>query len=246
MLDPQCSSCPLADQCPLRASRPHGQSDLPEKELRLVRLKKRDESTLTELLRSNAFIVRQGAIKLINSQGDILAVCAKGEITGPEVHFSETKDNVQAKALVPEIEVCLLPWTSFEKFLFERPILGTSVFRQLATSNMLSRTSFHWSKKSLRERALLILHHLRNRFGIRYGQFQMIDLPLTKIDIASMMSTVQESTVRILSELREDGLISSNGKRIVILDNDRLDQMVSSILNGQAAKITRSRPASTV
>lgn len=245
MSDTQCSPCPLSDHCPLRASRPHGQTDTPEKDLRTLRLKKRDEATLTDLLRNNALIIRQGAIKLTNISGDVLALSAKGDVTGPEVHFSEAKEIIQAKALVPEIEVCLLPWTSFEKFLFERPTLGTSVFRQLATNNMMARTSFHWSKKSLRERALLILHQLRDRFGVRYGQFQMIDLPLTKIDIASMMSTVQESTVRILSELREDGLISSNGKRIVILDNDRLDQMVHEITNGRDSKITRSHPTPT-
>lgn len=179
--------------------------------------------------------VRQGSLKVISREGDVLQIVVPGEMFVVEAHLAQSSHALGAKPLIPEIEVCALPWTAFDRLLSERPELLKTVMRLMARQSLMSRIAYHWARRSLRERAVLTLSYLRDRYGVRYGQFKMIDVPLTKIDLASLMCTVQESAVRILSEFREDGLISSNGKRIIIVDSDRLDKM--------AAKIYAAAPA---
>jgi CRP-like cAMP-binding protein len=222
---PTCSTCQTADKCPLRLSRPADQLNTPEAGLSTYRFKKREDEKMSEFARKHIFVVREGCFKMVVENGDILNVVASGELYGIESHFAELNKKIHSKPLVPEVEVCAMTVSDFETLLGQRPALQKSVLRFMARGALISRIGFHWPKKSLRERTVLTLIYLRDRFGVRYGQFKMIDVPLTKIDIASMMCTVQESAVRILSEFRKEGLISANGKRIVILDSDRLDRM---------------------
>lgn len=196
----------------------------------MIELKKRNETDLSHLVMTQTFVVRQGAFKVLSQQRDVIQIIGPGEFFGPEILFCDTKFILGGKSLMPELTLCALPHADFEKLMDSRPELNRLTLTTLARRSLVSRVAFHWARKSLRERAILVLHYLRERFGVRYGQFRMIDIPLTKIDLASLMSTVQESAVRVLSELREDGLISSNGKRVVILDNERLDRMREEIL----------------
>jgi len=227
---PLCNACPISDRCFLRLTRSEDKRNIPEPELRMLELRKRDESELTELVRNETFVVRQGAFKAISETHEITELVAAGELFGPEIHFKSSPDLFAGKSLMPEITVCTVPSTIFERWMGERPALNRLVLQTLAQRNIDVRIAYHWARKTLRERAIMVLYHLRERFGVRYGQFRMIDVPLTKIDLASLMSTVQESAVRVLSEFREDGLISANGKRIVILDNDRLNSLRQEIL----------------
>lgn len=248
MKTPLCSACPVSERCPLRLSRPSERATAVEPGLEMLEFRKRDEKELGAILRTHSLIVRQGALKVVTEAGDIVKLVAGGDFFGPEVFFSGSPAvMIGAKSLMPELTVCALPHGGFESLMTERPSLNHAVIRSLAQQLMMTRLAFHWAKKSLRERAVLTLHHLRERFGVRYGQFRMIDIPLTKIDLASLMSTVQESAVRVLSEFREDGLISANGKRIVILDNARLDRLRSDIdereRTGAAVETEEAAPA---
>lgn len=241
MQHPQmCKECPVANQCILRLNRPAEQLDRPENELKILTIKKKDTQALTQLLKENAITTRHGAFKVTDEGGDILFLTGEGSLFGPELHLPRIKIEFHARPLMPEIEVCALPWSAFRKNAEARPALMEHVLVEMANNALTSRLAFQWTKRSLRDRAILLLDMLRERFGTRYGQFKMIKVPLTKIDIASMMSTVQESAVRVLSELRENGLISQNGKRIIILDNDRLDHLIQEIRDSQRAVL---RPA---
>lgn len=213
----------------------------------MLELRKRDEDDLSQLIRTHTIVIRQGAFKVVAPPNEILQIVGAGDLYGPDLSYdAEPLSSVGAKSLMPEVTVCAVSNPLFEHWMLDRRLLLNTVLKSLATRNMSARQAFHWAKKSLRERAILTLWLLRQRWGTRYGQFRMIDLPLTKIDLASLMSTVQESAVRVLSEFREDGLISANGKRIVILDNDRLDRLREEILRAdREATEETAEPASS-
>lgn len=224
-----CDACPAGQKCALRATRPPGQENISESGLRILNFKKRQEAEFTALLATDIFVIRRGAAKFSTDTGDIVRLLTAGDTGGVGLRYSRTKFSQRLKSLGPEIEVCALPWENFEKLMHERIGLWELMLQDIATFAFNMALSNHWARKSLRERALMLLRYLTGLYGIRYGQFTMIDIPLTKIDIASMMGTVQESAVRVLSELREDGLISSNGKRIVILDVERLEKLADGV-----------------
>lgn len=241
MLRPVCTTCPNSGVCPLRLTRTQGRQDSPEPELKSFLFRKKDDGDLTALMRDNVMTVRQGSLKVTTQESEVLQIITPGEVFGLEVHLTQSPVPLAAKPLIPEIEVCALPWTAFDRLMQERPDLQRIMLKLMARQALTSRIGYHWARRSLRERAILMLVHLRDRFGVRYGQFKMVDVPLTKIDLASLMCTVQESAVRILSEFREDGLISSNGKRIIIVDNERLDKMAQKVLSTEGNSDTDSK-----
>jgi CRP-like cAMP-binding protein len=50
---------------------------------------------------------------------------------------------------------------------------------------------------------------------------------ISRIDLANMVGTAQETLVRILSELKEEKIIETNGSKIMILDLQKLDGLLT-------------------
>ena len=78
------------------------------------------------------------------------------------------------------------------------------------------------SQKSIRERLAFLLLQLANTYGADGGQYQQIDLLLSREEIAGMVGTATESVIRLLSEFKKDGLIELDGKKIRIKDQKGL------------------------
>jgi CRP/FNR family transcriptional regulator len=56
----------------------------------------------------------------------------------------------------------------------------------------------------------------------------VVDLPISKTQLASRLGTVSETLSRTLRKLSEDELIKVQGKTITILDHDRLEDLAES------------------
>jgi CRP/FNR family transcriptional regulator len=71
--------------------------------------------------------------------------------------------------------------------------------------------------------------NLARRYGI-YGDCRgvILDLALTRQDLADITGTTLETTIRTLNRLRNDGLISWEGKRFFIPDIKALEALASS------------------
>jgi CRP/FNR family transcriptional regulator len=56
----------------------------------------------------------------------------------------------------------------------------------------------------------------------------VVELPISKTQLASRLGTVSETLSRTLRKLSEDELIKVQGKTITILDHDRLEDLAES------------------
>ena len=63
---------------------------------------------------------------------------------------------------------------------------------------------------------------LAEKFGLAQEQGILIDLPLTRQDIADLSGTTVETTIRTISRLRERNIVRSEGDRILITDAHQL------------------------
>ena len=54
------------------------------------------------------------------------------------------------------------------------------------------------------------------------GNHLLIQAEITKVDIASFLSVANETIIRLMSEMKSAGLISYQGKKILINDLDKL------------------------
>ena len=72
------------------------------------------------------------------------------------------------------------------------------------------------AQKTVRERLAEILIHLKNDFGL--DENNVLQISLTREELANIVGTATESVIRLLSEFKQDELIELNGRKIGILD----------------------------
>ncbi len=76
------------------------------------------------------------------------------------------------------------------------------------------------AQKTVRERLAEILIHLKNDFGL--DDNKVLQISLTREELANIVGTATESVIRLLSEFKQDQLIELNGRKIKILDEPGL------------------------
>lgn len=72
------------------------------------------------------------------------------------------------------------------------------------------------AQKTVRERLAEILIHLKNDFGL--DENSILQIFLTREELANIVGTATESVIRLLSEFKQDELIELNGRKIKILN----------------------------
>ena len=76
------------------------------------------------------------------------------------------------------------------------------------------------AQKTVRERLAEILIHLKNDFGL--DDNNILQISLTREELANIVGTATESVIRLLSEFKQDKFINLNGRKITILDESSL------------------------
>lgn len=82
---------------------------------------------------------------------------------------------------------------------------------------------------SVAQRVASVLLELAENFGIVRGGSTVIEVPLTRREIAEIAGTTVESTIRVMSRWQKSGLIASESREIEVLDLEALRQV---FLNG--------------
>jgi CRP-like cAMP-binding protein len=72
------------------------------------------------------------------------------------------------------------------------------------------------AQKTVRERLAEVLIHLKDSFGL--DENNILQISLTREELANIVGTATESVIRLLSEFKNDKLIELNGRKIKILD----------------------------
>jgi CRP/FNR family transcriptional regulator, polysaccharide utilization system transcription regulator len=76
------------------------------------------------------------------------------------------------------------------------------------------------AQKTVRERLAEVLVQLKMSFDLDKDQF--LKISLTREELANMVGTATESVIRLLSEFKQDKLIELQGRKIKILDVQKL------------------------
>lgn len=78
------------------------------------------------------------------------------------------------------------------------------------------------AQKSVRERLAATIIMLKETYGMEGEESHVIDIALSREDLANIVGTATETVIRLLSEFKSDGLIALKGKKIEVLDSQRL------------------------
>jgi len=78
------------------------------------------------------------------------------------------------------------------------------------------------AQHSVRERMARLLVMQSEKYGTPETHGTFIKLHLSREEMAEMIGTAMETTIRFLKEFREDKMIALDGKNITVLDHQRL------------------------
>ena len=176
------------------------------------------------------YCVFEGQIK-ISKLGDgkeqIVRFASKGEILGYRALLSNEPYRATATAM-DDCLICHIPRISFFEVLESNKTMYLKVIEKLSGDLKNSEQRLvSISQKTVRERIAEALLLLKEQFGMN-GNSEL-DINLTRREIGDIAGVATETTIRTLSELKQDKVIEFVGKKIIILDLPRLIEAANLI-----------------
>lgn len=171
------------------------------------------------------FCVNNGKIKLSTSGPDgkeqILRLVKGGDILGYRALISNDRYHCNAIAL-EDCSICVVDKSYFMKLAMENQSLCKAIFKKI--SDDLKKAEEHivsLSQKNVRERMAEALLFFKATYGYEADN-QTLAVQLSREEIADFVGTSTESAIRLLSEFNNDKIIELVGKKIKIVNVDRL------------------------
>ncbi|KDA06371.1 Crp/Fnr family transcriptional regulator [Microbacterium sp. CH12i] len=180
------------------------------------------------------YVVAAGQVKVVRStrsgQDTIVDVLAPGELVGS---LSIGRQAGYPETVAAMVTTCALriETTAFREVLLEYPSVALRVLDDVTAllGSERSDAGQHTSS-TVAQRVGMMLLHLADKFG-RNGEDVdgvLIQLPLTRADLAGMIGSTPESVSRVMSRLRKEGAVDSGRRWTSILDRDKLAAIVAS------------------
>lgn len=171
------------------------------------------------------FCVKEGKIKIfrIGDEGkeQIVRLAREGDILGYRALLSGDKYASSAE-VIEDSKICFIPSQAFLKILEGNGILSMQLMKLLSQDlKNAEHKMIDLAQKPVRERVAEALLYLKQTYGLTEDG-QTINVVLSREDIANIVGTATETTIRLLSELKNDQVIALNGKRISILNQQLL------------------------
>jgi CRP/FNR family transcriptional regulator len=76
--------------------------------------------------------------------------------------------------------------------------------------------------KSAHARLAALFLELGDTFGVRDSRGRIVNLKLTHKEIASLIGATRETVSFAILDLRKDGLVLTEGKRVILVDEARM------------------------
>ncbi|PYE81069.1 CRP-like cAMP-binding protein [Winogradskyella epiphytica] len=164
------------------------------------------------------FCVRSGVAKLTklsaNGKDHTVKLLGKGELLGQRSVISDERTNLSAVA-INDIELCYVPKDQLLTHIQGNNAFSLDILRNLATDLRGAEDDLiNMAQKSVKQRLTEVLIYVQNTFG--HDSEGYLSLVLSREEYASIVGTATESAIRILSQFKKDGLISTTGKQIKI------------------------------
>lgn len=203
-----------------------------EQEKKVLNFKKSDEIIQEGHTPKGIYCIIKGTAKLFkigfNGKEQILRFINEGDIIGYRSILSQEVFGASSTAMTP-VEIYYIPEKFFLKLLEVNPKLAFNILQRIAKDlGEYARTITYLAQKTVRERLAEVLILLEGKLGTDKDGF--INISLTREEMANLIGTATESAIRLISEFKTDELIEVEGRKIKILDHQKLTKLGHVIL----------------
>ena len=172
------------------------------------------------------YCIQSGKVKLYKTSDDgkqqILKIAQGGDVLGHSALFTETP-HIATAEVMEESDICFLDKTKFLSVLRGNPSVSLKLLGQLSHElNRAEEQVLDLAYKSVRVRFVEFLLTLKQSFGVYEEGVYKLQISLSREELAQAIGTTVETTVRLLSEFRAEGLIEVEKKSIAIREPEKL------------------------
>jgi len=208
-------------------------ADLPAEDLELLTLNKSEQVYKKgEIIfreggfPSGIFYITEGKVKKYKVDRDgreqIIYVANTGELLGYHAVLSEDR-YPDAAAALEESKIAFIPREDFLAALQQSKVLDKRLLKTLSHEfAVLANSLTLFAQKSVRERLALQLIVIREKYKINFQPGMPVEINMSRDDLASLVGTARENVVRVLSELKEKGIVETKGRKIIVHDVSKL------------------------
>ena len=182
---------------------------------------KKGQEIFSEGRRANGiFCINHGSIKLVKlgdgGKEKIVRLAAPGDLIGYKAVVTNSSYSASAVAM-EDSKMCFIPRGDFMDLLGSNERLSQE-FTQLLCRNISEYESgmVDIAYKSVRKRLAEALLLLQEKFHLQE------QISISRNDLATLIGTAKETTIRLLSEFKDSHIIETKGRSIVIINKDAL------------------------
>lgn len=172
------------------------------------------------------FCINYGKVKVYkmgsNGKEQILFIAKPGDFLGYRSLLSEEFYGASA-TVIEQAAICFIPKSDFLSILNTNPAFFQKLMKAVCHElGVMEAKLAELSQKSVRERLAATILMLKETYGMEGESSDLIDIALSREDLANIVGTATETVIRLLSEFKADGLIGLEGKKIKVLETEKL------------------------
>ena len=169
------------------------------------------------LLSGKVKIYKEG----VGGRNQIIRVIKDKEYFAYRAYFAN-EDFVTAAAAFEPCTICLIPMPLIMELLKENNDLALFFIRQLSIDLGISdERTVNLTQKHIRGRLAESLLFLKDTYGLEEDQFTL-SIYLSREDLANLSNMTTSNAIRTLSNFAAEKLIAIDGRKIKILEEDKL------------------------
>lgn len=168
--------------------------------------------------------IKNGKVKLSRSSDYgkefITQLCGPGEFLGYLALLENTPFSEEATAM-EDSEIALIPIEDFRKLIYSNREVSNN-FIKILSRNVLENEErlLKLAYGNVRERVATVIRNLYEKYGDETsGQ---INLAISRDELAGYAGIATESLIRTISDFKSEGILSDDGKPLVISDLKKL------------------------
>ncbi len=186
------------------------------------------------------FCIKKGKIKIYNvgyeANEQIIRIALAGDIIGVRDLLGNLNYTSFAETIEDSI-ICFINKQYYMEVLQRYPHITMSIFETLCKIIVERNKIIHsLSQKTVRERLAETLIVLNKVFYDNDNKESFPVIALSRKDLANFVGTATETVIRLLSEFKEEKIISVEKRKITILNPDKLIN-IANIRNAELLSI---------
>jgi len=175
---------------------------------------------------SGIYFVVKGKVKKYKTLNDgkeqIIYLYTEGELLGYAAFLSEERYPDSAATLT-ESSIGFISKEELVRLLHQHNELSKMLLKNLSHEfGVMVNFIAIFTHKSVRERVALALLILKEKFTDSVNEKNEVQIDLTREDLANIVGTAVETLVRLLHDFKEEALIQTEGRKIIIKDKHKL------------------------